>query len=176
MILFGPYEVSALQNNEVAAFQGFWLYVSQWRCIPDQANCPHYRRCPYFREFGLRGSTVCGTAYGEHLPSTTRTFLAFEAHQARSGKACKTASQSDSLHVLMSANYEINLQNVDTSPIPSLLPAFNIACGKQGYSSKSGRCVCGPLTVLVTDCTSSTYLQTQLKLASLSRFGHGLAR
>ena len=63
--------------------------------------------------------------------STTRTFLAFEAHQTRSGKACKTASQSDSLHVLMSANYEINWQNVDTSPIPSLLPAFNIACGKR---------------------------------------------
>ena len=30
-------------DNKVAAFQGFSLYVSQWRCIPDQAKCLDFR-------------------------------------------------------------------------------------------------------------------------------------
>ena len=53
VILLGPYEVSALRNNEMAAFQGFWLYITQWRCIPDQAKCQYYCRCPHFRGGGV---------------------------------------------------------------------------------------------------------------------------
>ena len=37
VILLGPTEVSTLQNSEVSAFQGVWLYVSLWRYIPDRA-------------------------------------------------------------------------------------------------------------------------------------------
>ena len=35
LILLGPYVVSALQNREVSAFQGFCLYVGLWSFILD---------------------------------------------------------------------------------------------------------------------------------------------